>query len=70
MTVGELATAVQEQLPIVVIVFNNGVLQNVMAQPAVPYGTTPVSPDFVALARAYRMQGPRSPRNGQAHRPT
>ena len=57
MTVGELAVAVQEQLPIVVIVFNNGVLQNVMAQQAVPYGTKLVSPDFVALARAYGADG-------------
>ncbi|MGV8839258.1 MAG: thiamine pyrophosphate-binding protein [Bauldia sp.] len=57
MTVAELAVAVQEQLPIVIIVFNNGVLQNVMAQQAVPYGTTLVNPDFVALARAYGADG-------------
>ena len=40
-------------LPIVVIVINNGVLQNVMAQQAVPFGTTLHNPDFVALAKAF-----------------
>ena len=49
----ELATAVQHHLPIVVIVINNGVLQNVMAQQAVPFGTTLHNPDFVALAKAF-----------------
>ena len=57
MVVGELATAVQYRLPIIVIVFNNGVLQNVLAQQAVPYGTTLHNPDFVALARAYSASG-------------
>ena len=57
MVVGELATAVQYRLPIIVIVFNNGVLQNVAAQQAVPYGTDLYNPDFVALARAYGAFG-------------
>lgn len=57
MVVGELATAVQYRLPIVVIVFNNGVLQNVAAQQAVPYGTDLYNPDFVALARSYGASG-------------
>ena len=49
----ELATAVQNRLPIVIIVVNNGVLQNVMAQQTVPYGTTLNNPDFVAFAEAF-----------------
>jgi len=32
MVLGELATAMQYRLPIIVIVFNNGLLQNVSAQ--------------------------------------
>jgi thiamine pyrophosphate-dependent acetolactate synthase large subunit-like protein len=57
MTVGELATAVHEELPLIVIVFNNGILQNVLAQQAVPYGTRLTNPDFVALAHAYGADG-------------
>lgn len=49
----ELATAVQNRLPIVIIVVNNGVLQNVMAQQTVPYGTTLNNPNFVAFAEAF-----------------
>jgi acetolactate synthase-1/2/3 large subunit len=57
MVVGELGTAVQNRLPLIIIIFNNGVLQNVLAQQAVPYGTDLVNPDFVALARAYGADG-------------
>jgi thiamine pyrophosphate-dependent acetolactate synthase large subunit-like protein len=53
MVLGELGTAVQNALPLVVVVLNNGVLQNVLVQQAVPYGTTLANPDFVALARAF-----------------
>ena len=57
MVVGELATAVQYHLPIIVVVFNNGLLQNVSAQQARPFGTTLQNPDFVALARAFGGDG-------------
>ncbi len=57
MVVGELATAVQYRLPIIVIVFNNGLLQNVTVQQPTPYGTILQNPDFVALARAYGADG-------------
>ena len=53
MVLSELATAVQYRLPIVVVVFNNGLLHNVAAQQAVPYGTVLHNPDFVAVARAF-----------------
>ena len=57
MVVGEIATAVQYRLPIILIIFNNGVLQNVLAQQATPYGTELHNPDFVALARAFGADG-------------
>jgi thiamine pyrophosphate-dependent acetolactate synthase large subunit-like protein len=57
MVVGELGTAVQSALPLVIVVFNNGVLQNVQAQQAAPYGTALANPDFVALAYAYGAEG-------------
>ena len=57
MVVGELATAVQYQLPIIIVIFNNGVLQNVLAQQVVAYGTHLPNPDFVALAAAYGADG-------------
>jgi thiamine pyrophosphate-dependent acetolactate synthase large subunit-like protein len=57
MVVGELATAVQYQLPIVLIIFNNGVLHNVSAQQSSPFGTELHNPDFVLLARAYGAEG-------------
>ena len=57
MVVGELGTAVQNRLPLVIVVFNNGVLQNVQVQQAVPYGTDLANPDFVALAHAYGAEG-------------
>lgn len=57
MTSSELATAVQHNLPIKLIVFNNGVLQNVMAQQQQPFGTQITNPNFVALAEAYGCYG-------------
>jgi thiamine pyrophosphate-dependent acetolactate synthase large subunit-like protein len=57
MVVGELATAAQYQLPIILVVFNNGLLQNVAAQQAHPFGTTLQNPDFVALVRAFGGDG-------------
>jgi thiamine pyrophosphate-dependent acetolactate synthase large subunit-like protein len=57
MVVGELATAVQHQLPLIIIIFNNGILQNVLAQQVIPHGTHLVNPDFVALAHAYGADG-------------
>jgi pyruvate oxidase len=53
----EMATAVQNRLPIVIIVINNGVLQNVMAQQVVPFGTKLHTPDFVAFARSFGATG-------------
>jgi thiamine pyrophosphate-dependent acetolactate synthase large subunit-like protein len=53
----EIATAVQYRLPIVVIVINNGVLQNVMAQQAIPFGTELHNPDFVAFAKSFGADG-------------
>ena len=57
MVAGELATAVQHRLPIILVVFNNGLLQNVSAQQTTPYGTVLRNPDFVALARAFGADG-------------
>lgn len=57
MVAGELATAVQYRLPIILVIFNNGVLQNVAAQQAVQFGTELRNPDFVALAKAYGADG-------------
>jgi pyruvate oxidase len=53
----ELATAVQNNLPIKLIIFNNGVLQNVMAQQLHAFGTSITNPNFVALAEAYGCYG-------------
>jgi thiamine pyrophosphate-dependent acetolactate synthase large subunit-like protein len=60
MVAGELGSAVQAGLPLVLIVFNNGVLQNVRSQQARPFGTTIANPDFTALARAYGMEAARA----------
>jgi thiamine pyrophosphate-dependent acetolactate synthase large subunit-like protein len=57
MVMGELATAVQYRLPIILIIFNNGVLQNVLAQQTAPYGTVLHNPDFISLARAFGAEG-------------
>ena len=57
MVASELGSAVQLALPLTVVVFNNGVLQNVLVQQLRPYGTALVNPDFVALARAWGADG-------------
>jgi acetolactate synthase-1/2/3 large subunit len=58
----ELATAVQEELAIVVIVVNNGMYGTIRgfqerAYPGRPFGTTLRNPDFAALARACGAHG-------------
>ncbi len=58
MTGQELATAVQFKLPIVVLVFNNGIYGTIRMHqereyPARVIGTDLVNPDFAALARSY-----------------
>jgi acetolactate synthase I/II/III large subunit len=60
----ELATAVQERLPIVVIVVNNSSLGTIRMHqerrfPGRVIATDLVNPDFVALARAYGTHGER-----------
>ena len=60
----ELVTMVQERLPIVVIVANNGMLATIRMHqerrfPARVIGTDLVNPDFAALARAYGVHGER-----------
>jgi pyruvate oxidase len=57
MALGELLTAVQERLELVVVVFDNGILCRVVAQQVQAVGTTLVNPDFVALARACGAEG-------------
>jgi thiamine pyrophosphate-dependent acetolactate synthase large subunit-like protein len=60
MVAGELGAATQAELPLVLVVFNNGVLQNVRSQQARPYGTRILNPDFVALAAAYGIDAARA----------
>jgi acetolactate synthase-1/2/3 large subunit len=60
----ELATMVQERLPIIVIVAKNGMLATIRMHqerrfPARVIGTDLVNPDFAALARAYGVHGER-----------
>ena len=57
MTGLELATATGLGLPIVVIVVNNGTLQNVSSQQEKPFGASLSNPDFVAIARACGADG-------------
>jgi pyruvate oxidase len=57
MTATELATAARLRLPIVLVVVNNGVLQNVSAQQSQPFGTTLSPIDHVAFARACGADG-------------
>jgi acetolactate synthase-1/2/3 large subunit len=62
MVVAELATAVQEQAAIVVIVANNGIYGTIRMHQERHYpgrvtGTDLVNPDFVALAQAFGCQG-------------
>ena len=60
----ELATAVQESLPILVVVINNGTYGTIRMHqerrfPARVIATDLVNPDFAALARAYGASGER-----------
>lgn len=57
MVLGEINTAVQNQLNIFLIVFNNGVLQRVIAQQEKAYGTHLTDPDFTALAKSCGASG-------------
>lgn len=62
MTSQELATAVQAGVRPVVLILNNGIYGTIRAHqerrfPARVSGTTMVSPDFPALARAYGLHG-------------
>jgi thiamine pyrophosphate-dependent acetolactate synthase large subunit-like protein len=52
MTGMELAYAAAMRLPLVIVVVNNGILQNVAAMQANPYGTALPPIDFVAMSRA------------------
>ena len=56
MVVGELGTAVQNGLPLIVVVFNNGVLQNVLVQQSAPTGRS--SP----IPTSSRWPAPTAPR--------
>lgn len=51
MVLGEINTAVQMNVNIIMFVFNNGVLQRVEAQQDHPYGTTIRNPNFEKLAK-------------------
>ena len=58
----ELATAVQQRLPIVFVVIDNGMYGTIRMHqertyPARVLGTGLANPDFAALARAYGAQG-------------
>ena len=60
----ELATAVQHELPILVLLVNNGMYATIRMHqervfPGRVVGTDLVNPDFVALARAYGAHGER-----------
>ena len=62
MTGQELATAVQEELPIVVLVVNNGMYGTIRMHqerhyPGRVVGTDLRNPDFVAYARAFGAHG-------------
>ena len=69
MTGQELATAVQEELAVVVLVVNNGMYGTIRMHqerhyPGRVVGTDLVNPDFAAYARAFGAHGAR----GRAHR--
>ena len=58
----ELATAVQYQLPVIIIVVNNGMYGSIRMHqekhyPGHVWGTTLANPDFSALARSYGAHG-------------
>jgi acetolactate synthase-1/2/3 large subunit len=61
----ELATAVQEKLAVVAVVFNNGAYGNVQRDQEQRYegrvlGATLTNPDFVKLAESFGMRGERA----------
>jgi len=71
MTGQELATAVQEELPIVILVVNNGMYGTIRMHqerhyPGRVVGTDLVNPDFAALAVAYGAFGARVERTEEA----
>jgi acetolactate synthase-1/2/3 large subunit len=62
MSVQELATAVQHDLPIIVLVFNNGMYGTIRMHqerhyPGNVIGTALKNPDFSAMAESYGMKG-------------
>jgi len=62
MTGQELATAVQEGLPVVFLVINNGMYGTIRMHqerryPGRPYATDLVNPDFAAYAESFGAQG-------------
>lgn len=70
MTGGELATAVQWQLPILTLIIDNGTLGTIREaqlarDPARVVATTLVNPDFAALARAHGALGLRVTSTGE-----
>lgn len=59
---GELATAVQEKLPVVIVIFNDGTYTAVKGDQQRRFGgryiaTDLLAPDYVALARAFHARG-------------
>ena len=60
-TVGELAAAVEERLPIPIVVWNNNALKEIIDQmdrrQMSRIGVEPVNPDFVALAESFGCYG-------------
>ena len=69
MLLGELITLRQQQLPVKVVVFNNGALSFVelemKAAGIVTYGTDLDNPDFAGIARAAGMFGVRVEKAGE-----
>jgi len=65
LNVGELATAVQEQLPVVTVVFNDATYTAVKSDQHRRFGsryiaTDLIAPDYVALAQAFHASGMRA----------
>ncbi|HJT59767.1 MAG TPA: thiamine pyrophosphate-binding protein [Ktedonobacteraceae bacterium] len=65
LNVGELATAVQEQLPVVTVIFNDATYTAVKSDQHRRFGsryiaTDLIAPDYVALAEAFHMRGMRA----------
>lgn len=63
MSLADLTTAIQYQLPLTAVVFNNAGLQMERGKMSVsglsPFGVDLVNPDFAALARACSWRGER-----------